>query len=130
MWIVKGAIPFAVTLAAVAAVTAILLYFKLAGVGPLHPIFFYLLPIAAVALIYGSGPATMFALAATLCGAFFLYDPVFSFQVSNRLEIGDLICFVVLALMTVKCSVELLRLAAKIPAVRTRYSRLPINSIF
>ena len=127
MRIVKGAIPFAVTLAVVAAVTIILLYFKLAGVGPHHPIFFYLLPIAAVALIYGSGPATMFALVATLCGAFFLYDPVFSFQVTNRLEIGDLICFAVLALMAVKCSVELLRPAAKIPAVRTRYNRLPIN---
>jgi K+-sensing histidine kinase KdpD len=128
MRIVKEAIPFVVTLAAVAAVTAILLYCKLAGVGPHHPIFFYLLPIAAVALIYGSGPATMFALVATLCGAFFLYDPVFSFQVANRLEIGDLVCFAVLALMAVKCTVELLRPTAKVPAVRTRYSRLTINS--
>jgi len=127
MRIVKGAIPFVVTLAAVAAVTAILAYCKLAGIGPHHPIFFYLLPIAAVALIYGSAPAAMFALVATVCAAFFLYDPVFSFQVTNHLEIGDLICFVVLALMTVKCAVELLRPAAKLPAVRTRYSRLPIN---
>jgi K+-sensing histidine kinase KdpD len=127
MRIVKGAIPFVVSLAAVAAVTAILFYCKRAGVGPHHPIFFYLLPIAAVALVYGSGPATMFALIATVCGAFFLYDPVFSLQVDNRLEIGDLICFAVLALMAVKCTVELLRPAAKIPAVRARYSRLPIN---
>jgi K+-sensing histidine kinase KdpD len=127
MRIVKGALPFAVSLAAVAAVTALLFYCKLARIGPHHPIFFYLLPIAAVALIYGRGPATMFALVATLCGAFFLYDPVLSFQVNNRLEIGDLICFTVLALMAVKCSVELLRPTAKIPAVRTRYRRLPIN---
>ena len=127
MRIVKGALPFAVTLAVVAAVTALLFYFKLAGIGPHHPIFFYLLPITAVALIYGSGPATRFALVATLCGAFFLYDPVLSFQVNNRLEIGDLICFTVLALMAVKCSVELLRPAAKIPAVRTPYRRLPLN---
>ena len=51
MRIVKGALPFAVSLAAVAAVTALLFYCKLAGIGPHHPIFFYLLPIAAVALI-------------------------------------------------------------------------------
>jgi K+-sensing histidine kinase KdpD len=127
MRIVKGAIPFVVTLAVVAVVTAILFYCKFAGLGPHHPIFFYLLPIAAVALIYGSAPATMFAIVATACGAFFLYDPVFSFQVNNHREIGDLICFAVLALMAVKCAVELLRPPAKIPAVRTRYSRLTIN---
>ena len=127
MPIVKGAMPFIVTLAAVAAVTAVLFYCKVAGLGPHHPIFVYLLPIAATALIYGSAPATMFAIVATLCSAFFLYDPVFSFQVANHLEVGDLICFAVLALMAVKCSVELLRPVAKLPAVRARYSRLTIN---
>src|SRR5208283_3971587 len=98
MRIVKEAFPFVVTFAAVAAVTAILLYFKLAGLGPHHPIFFYLLPIALVAILFGSLPATLFAVAATLCGAYFLYDPSYSFQVSNRLELGDLVCFTVLAM--------------------------------
>ena len=123
MRIVKGAIALVVTSALVAAVTAILLYCKLAGIGPHHPIFFYLLPIAFVALIYGHLPATLFAVTATLCGAYFLYDPIYSFQVANRLEIGDLICFSVLALMAVKCTFELLRPAAKIPAARARYGR-------
>ncbi len=50
MRFVKGAAPFAVTLVVGAAVTAILLYFKLAGVGPHHPVFFYLLPITLVAI--------------------------------------------------------------------------------
>ena len=72
MRIVKDAFPFAVTLAVSAAVTAILLYFKLMGVGPLHPVFFYLLPIALVAILFGSRPATLFAVAALICGAFFL----------------------------------------------------------
>jgi K+-sensing histidine kinase KdpD len=123
MRIMKGAIPFVVTLVIVAAVTAVLFYCKLAGLGPNHPIFFYLLPIALVALLYGSVPATLFAVAATLCGAYFLYDPIYSFQVANRLEVGDLICFSVLALMAVKCTFELLRPAAKIPAARARYGR-------
>ena len=123
MRIMKGTIPFVVTLAIVAAVTAILFYCKQAGLGPHHPIFFYLLPIALVALLYGSLPATLFAVTATLCGAFFLYDPVYSFEIANRLEIGDLICFSVLALMAVKCSFELLRPAAKIPQARARYGR-------
>jgi K+-sensing histidine kinase KdpD len=124
MQFMKGAIPFVVTLVIVAAVTAVLFYCKLAGLGPHHPIFFYLLPIALVALLYGSLPATMFAMVAIMCGAYFLYDPIFSFQVANRLEIGDLICFTVLALMAVKCTFELLRPAAKIPATRAaRYGR-------
>jgi K+-sensing histidine kinase KdpD len=123
MRIVKGVIPFAVIFAVVTAVTAVLLHFKLAGLGPHHPIFFYLLPIALVAIRFGSLPATLFAGAATLCGAFFLYDPIYSFQVANPRELGDLVCFAVLALMAVKCTFELLRPVAKIPAVTPRYGR-------
>jgi K+-sensing histidine kinase KdpD len=122
MRIVKGAIPFAVTLAIVAAVTAILLYFKLAGIGPHHPVFFYLLPIALVAILLGSLPAMLFALAAIVCGAFFLYDPIYSLRVADPMEYGDLICFAVLALMAVKCTVELLR-PAKAPASKARYGQ-------
>lgn len=123
MRVVKGVLPFVVTLALVAAVTALLFFGKIVGVGPHHPIFFYLLPIAFIALLYGSMPATLFAIVATLCGTYFLYDPIYTFQFDNRLEIGDVICFSVLALMAVKCTFELLRPAAKIPAARARYGR-------
>src|ERR1700760_4811724 len=109
MRIVKGIAPFFVTLAAVAATTAVLFYFKLVGAGPHHPIFLYLLPIALIAFWFGTLPATVFAVVAIFCGAFFLYDPVYSFRVANAREFGDLICFMILALMTVKCAVELLR---------------------
>ncbi len=37
-------------------------------------------------------------LRATVCAAFFLYDPLYSFYVSNPLEFGELICFALLAL--------------------------------
>jgi len=122
MRLVKGAIPFAVTLAVVAAVTAILLYFKLSGVGPHHPVFFYLFPIALIAILFGGPPAILFAVAAIGCGAFFLYDPIYSLRVANPMEYGDLICFSVLALMAVKCTVELLR-PVKAPASKPRYGR-------
>jgi K+-sensing histidine kinase KdpD len=124
MRFVKGAAPFAVTFVVGAAVTAILLYFKLAGVGPHHPVFFYLLPITFVAIMFGSAPATMFAITAIPCGAYFLYDPVYSFRVTNPLEFGDLICFSVLALIAVKCTVELLRPArSSVPAPRPRFGQ-------
>ena len=57
MSVLKGAVSVAVTLAVVSAVTAVLWYFKLATVGPEHPVFFYLLPIGVVMLLYGSRPA-------------------------------------------------------------------------
>ena len=120
---VKGAIPFAVTLAVVAATTAVLLYFKLVGAGPHHPIFLYLLPIALIAFLFGSRPATLFAIVAIFCSAFFLYDPVYSFHVANPREFGDLICFMMLALMTVKCAVELLRPARIAAPVNSRLGR-------
>ena len=123
MRFVKGAIPFAVMLAVVAAVTAVLWYCKLAGGGPHHPIFIYLLPIALVAILYGTVPAALCAAAAVMCSAFFLYDPIYSFRVANRLEIGDLVCFTMLALISVKCTVELLRPPAKAPARSARFGR-------
>jgi K+-sensing histidine kinase KdpD len=125
MRFLKGATPFAVTFIVGVAVTATLFYFKLAGIGPHHPVFFYLLPIALVAIMFGSAPATLFAITAIPCGAFFLYDPVYSFRITNPLEFGDLICFSVLALTAVKCTVELLRPAkSSATAPRPRFGRL------
>ena len=123
MSILKGALAVAVTLAVISAVTAVLWYAKLAGIGPPHPVFFYLLPIALVAILYGRVPAMLSAAAATICAAFFLYDPIYSLYVSNRLELGDFFCFTVLALIGVKCTVELWRPATRIPAIKARYGR-------
>jgi len=104
----------------VGVITAILLYFKLAGLGPPHPVFFYLLPIAAVAVLGGTWPALLSAAAAMLCAAFFLYDPIFSFYIVRQLELGDLICFGVLAAIGVKCTTELMRPVTKIAATKSR----------
>jgi K+-sensing histidine kinase KdpD len=117
---VKRVLPLAVSLAVACLVTAVLWYLRLAGEGIRHPVFLYLLPIALVAILYGSRAALLCASAATACAAYFLYDPLYSFQVANRLEIGDLAFFVVLALIGVKCTEELLRPEAKAPAAKWR----------
>jgi K+-sensing histidine kinase KdpD len=124
MRIKTWAIPLAVSLTVLLLVTAILWYIKRSGMGPLHPVFFYLLPIALLTMLYGRLPALLCASLATLCSAFFLYDPVYSFAVTNRLEVGDLVCFAVLALMGVQCTGELLRPPTKVSAAKSRYGRL------
>jgi len=89
---------------------------RLESVGPQHLVFFYLLPTALIAVLYGSLPAMLCAIVAPLCAAYFLYDPLFSFYVANRLELGELFCFAVLALIGAKCTADLLRPAAKTSA--------------
>jgi len=118
------AVPLAVSLTVVLLVTAILWYVKLSGAGPLHPVFFYLLPIALLTMLYGRLAALVCASVAMLCSAFFLYDPIYSFHVTNRLEVGDLVCFAMLALIGVQCTGELLRPQTKISAARSRYGKL------
>jgi K+-sensing histidine kinase KdpD len=113
----------AVSLTVVSLVTAILWYFKRAGAGPLHPVFFYLLPIAVLTILCGRLPALLGASLATACSAYYLYDPVYSFQVTNRLEVGDLVCFGVLAVIGVHCTGELLRPPAGVPAVKAPYEK-------
>ncbi len=99
----------ALALAVACGVTAVLWYVKVAGGGIRHPVFFYLLPIALLAILYGSLPALLCAGTGTACAAYFLYDPVYSFHFANRLEVTDLIFFLVLTAVGVKCTRELLR---------------------
>jgi K+-sensing histidine kinase KdpD len=116
MRMMTRAMRITVSLAVVTLLTAVLWYFKRVGVGPLHPIFFYLLPVALLTMLCGRLPALLSASLATACSAYFLYDPIYSFHVTNRLEVGDLVCFAVLALIGVHCTGELLRPPAKAPA--------------
>ena len=109
MRILKQAAPVAVALATVAAATAVLWLVKLSAVGPQHLVFFYLFPIALVAILYGSLPAMLCVIAATLSAAFFLYDPIYSFYVAGPVQLGELICFAGLALIGAKCTADLLR---------------------
>jgi K+-sensing histidine kinase KdpD len=123
MKMVRRAMPVTVSLAVICLVTAVLWYLKVSGDTLHHPVFFYLLPIALLAMLYGSLPAMLATFAATACSAYFFYGPPFSFEVSNSLEIGDLVCFVLLAAIAAKCTRELLRPPAKIPATISRSVR-------
>jgi K+-sensing histidine kinase KdpD len=123
MWIVKGAFPVVVSAAILAAVSAILFYFKLATAGSHHLVFFYLLPVVLVAILYNGRLAMLCAAAALVCADYYLQDPVYSFYVNGRLEYGDLVCFAVLASIAIKCTRELMRPAPKVPSARARYGR-------
>ncbi|HXW42731.1 MAG TPA: DUF4118 domain-containing protein [Xanthobacteraceae bacterium] len=114
MRIVNATVPIAVVLAIIAAVTAILWLVKVEAVGPHHLVFFYLLPTMLVAVLYGSLPAMLCAVAATLCAAYFLYDPLYSFVVANPLELGELGFFAALAMIGAKCTADLLRPVGKV----------------
>ena len=125
MSIVTRAAPGAISLAVIAVVTAILWYLKLTTFGVRDPVFFYVLPIVVVAIVYGRGPALLGVCAAFLCADYFLYEPLYSLDISSRAEFGDLACFSLLALIGVKCAGELIRpSAAKATAAKSRYRRV------
>jgi K+-sensing histidine kinase KdpD len=109
MRIVQAALPVVVAFAVMSFVTAVLWLVRLDAVGPQHLVFFYLLPTALMAVLYGTRMAVFCALAATVCAAFFLYDPVYSIYVAKPVEMGELLCFAGLALIGSKCTADLLR---------------------
>jgi len=120
----RRVMPVTISLAVVCLVTVVLWYLRHAGDALHHPVFFYLLPSALLAILYGAMPALLCASAATACAAYFLYDPLYSFHVANPLEIGDLAFFALLALIGVKCTGELLRRPSSAPAPKSRYKRV------
>jgi K+-sensing histidine kinase KdpD len=109
MWILKRAEAVVVALAIVSAATAILFVLKRGPGSDEHPVFFYLLPIAFVAILYGSWPAVLGVVAATALADYFLYEPIFSIDIVSWEEFGDLACFALLALLGVKCTGEFFR---------------------
>jgi K+-sensing histidine kinase KdpD len=109
MGILRRAAPVALVLGVIAAVTALLWLIRVSAVGPHHLVFFYLLPIALIATLCGSRAAMLYGIAATLCAAFFLYDPLYSFYVTSPLDVGELVCFVAVALIGAKCAADLLQ---------------------
>jgi K+-sensing histidine kinase KdpD len=99
-----------VSLAVLIAVTASLWWVRLALPGvEHHPVFFYLVPTAVVALFFGVIEGALFAAAAFVCSAFFLYDPIYSFRVSDPHALGELFWFLTIALLGVKCVAALRR---------------------
>jgi K+-sensing histidine kinase KdpD len=123
--VLKRIAPVAVSLATIFAVTAVLFYLRDTHErGAQHLIFFYLLPTAFVAMIYGSVLSMFCAIAATLMAAFFLYPPIYSLYVADPREAGELILFAVIGLIGAKCIAELRRPPEKIAERRKWYESL------
>jgi K+-sensing histidine kinase KdpD len=120
MPVVMRAMPVTISLTVIAVVTGILWYLQLTPFSVHDPVFFYVLPIVVVAIIYGRGPALLGVCAAFLCADYFLYEPLYSLDISSRVEAGDLACFSLLALFGVKCVGELFRPTAKATKSRVR----------
>lgn len=74
-----------------------------------HLIFIYLLPIAAVAIIFGSFEGLAAGALATLLGSYFLYDPLYTLYFSDLRDLGEVVLFLVLALLGTKCVSEIRR---------------------
>jgi K+-sensing histidine kinase KdpD len=74
-----------------------------------HLIFFYLLPTAFVAMLYGNVLSMIFAIDATLIVGIFLYDAGFTAYVSEPRRAGELFLFALTALIGAKCTAELAR---------------------
>jgi len=109
MRLVGRTAPILVSLAIILAVTVILSRLRITQHGPQHLVFFYLAPTAFVAIFYGSVASMLCAVAATLVAAFFLYDPIYSFYVSDPREVGELILFAIVGLLGAKSMAALMR---------------------
>lgn len=109
MRILKRAEPVVAALAAASLATAVLWLVRQALGDEPHLVFFYLLPMVLIAILYGIPSAIVCVAAASVSAAFFLYDPIYTFYVSNPLDLGELICFAGLALIGAKCTADLLR---------------------
>jgi len=104
--------PIVVPLLIVIAVTDVLYFFK-AAVHAHHLVFFYLLPTAFIAMLYGSVLSMICAIDATLVADFFLYDPGYTLYVSDPRQAGELFLFGLTALIGAKCTAELMQQAEK-----------------
>jgi len=94
----------AVSLALVAAVTAILWRIKVTVGGSHQFVYFYLFPVIWVRILFSDVLAALCAAIASVLANYFLQDPLYSLYNENPLEYGDLVCFVVLALLAIKCT--------------------------
>src|SRR5262249_12966822 len=82
------------------AATTLVLWAIHAELRPEHLIFGYLMPTTFIAVRYGSMTAMLASIACSLCAAFFLYPPQFSFYIADPLNIIELGLFLMLCLAT------------------------------
>jgi K+-sensing histidine kinase KdpD len=121
MRVVKGTFPVAVSLALIAAVTAILWQVNLTTGGSHRLVYIYLFPVALIAALYNGRLAVLCTATAMVCADYFLQEPLYSFANDNPLEYGDLICFALLAVTAIKFIRVLVRPRTKSVKAGSRY---------
>jgi K+-sensing histidine kinase KdpD len=109
--------PIVVPFLIIVAATQVLYSFKV-SVHANHLVFFYLLPTAFIAMLYGSVLSMICAIDATLLAALFLYGPGYTLYVSDPRAAGELFFFGLTALIGAKCTAELMRQPEKAFSVR------------
>lgn len=120
MTMLQRAISIAVSLALMAAITAVLFHVHMTQTAPHRLVYLYLPPVILIAILFGSRLALVCAAIAVLCADYFLQDPIYSLYNSNVLEYGDLIWFAALAALSIKTTRKLMprpndRLRAPLP---------------
>ncbi|GEM_PF-1555447 len=113
-------IAIAVSLALIAATTALLFYIHTTQTAPQRLVYFYLLPVILIAVLFSGRLALVCAGIAVLAADYYLQDPIYSFYNSNILEFGDSIWFAILAALSIKTTRMLL---PRRPNGRPRVSR-------
>jgi K+-sensing histidine kinase KdpD len=104
--------PIVVPFLIIVAATDVLHFFRVV-VHADHLVFFYLLPTAFIAMLYGSVLSMICAIDATLIAGLFLYDPGYTLYVSDPRAAGELFLFGLTALIGAKCTAELMRQPVK-----------------
>jgi K+-sensing histidine kinase KdpD len=104
MWLANRALPLAVSLAIIAALTAVLWYIKVTFGGSHQFVYIYLLPVILVRILFSDALAALSAAIASICANYFLQDhPLYSLYNADPLDYGDLVCFLLLSLLGIKC---------------------------
>ena len=98
----------AVSLALMAATTAVLFYIHTTQTAPHRLVYFYLLPVILIAVVFSGRLALVCAAMAVLAADYYMQDPIYSFYNSNILEFGDSIWFAILAALSIKTTRMLL----------------------
>jgi K+-sensing histidine kinase KdpD len=124
----QRAIATAVSLALLAATTAILFYIHTTQTAPHRLVYFYLLPVILIAVLFSGRLALACTGMAILAAAFFLQDPIYSFYNSNVLEYGDSIWFAVLAGLAIKTTRMVLPRRQREPFQRLRAACQPTTA--
>jgi len=74
------------------------------AVGGSHQfVYFYLFPVIWIRMLFSNAMAALCSVVASVLANYFLQDPLYSLYNDNPLEYGDLICFVGLSLLAIKC---------------------------